>query len=83
MLKLGLFEGDEESRVEGGNVGSELGAAEILKDADGKLDGPVDDSGEGPEEGTMLQLGMLEGDDEGGVGGDNLGPEELGAVPKH
>jgi hypothetical protein len=29
---------------------------------------------------SSFKLGLLEGDDEGGVEGDDIGPEELGAV---
>jgi hypothetical protein len=44
-----------------------------------ELEGPVEGCDDGPEEGALLPLGWLEGDEEGSVEGDDDGPE-LGAV---
>ena len=67
---VGALEGDNEGGVEGDNVGLLVGAAETaLGDTDdigGELDGLVDGSDEGPEEGSaLLMVGTLEGDKEG------------------
>ena len=40
----------------------------------GELGGPADGGDEGPEEGTLLKGGLLEGDDEGSVEGAADGP---------
>jgi hypothetical protein len=69
-----LLEGnDEDGWVEGDDAGQELGPAEML--------GGVDEEGsvEGPEEGALLELGLLEGAEESCVQGDDVLPE-LGAT---
>ena len=55
-----MLEGIELGGVEGDDDGPELGAAPALGDADGTLEGPVDDSDEAPEGGALLKLGLLE-----------------------
>ena len=42
--------------MKGAVDGPELGATETLGDTDGELEGPVDNSDEGPEEGVVLKL---------------------------
>jgi hypothetical protein len=43
----------------------EEGSAETLADADTELEGLLDGSDEGLEEGGLLKLGLLEADEEG------------------
>ena len=56
-----MLEGIGLGRLEADDDGPELGAAETLGDTDGELEGPADDWDEGPAEGTLLKLGLLEG----------------------
>jgi hypothetical protein len=52
LLELGWLKGDQE------------GCAETLGDPDGELGGPVKGTDEGLDEGPLLELGLLEGDEE-------------------
>ena len=52
----------------------EEGWAERLGDPDGNVEGPLDGCDEGPEDGALLKLGLLEGDEEGCPDGEVEGP---------